>query len=59
MTDHQIRQQLAAQGIIDQHAEQFIINLNREFNEKMELERVKVDRRVWDLEDELLEERMK
>jgi len=59
MTDAQFRKQLEANGIIDAHQERFLMDFKREFEEKLDLQRATVDRRVWDLEDELMQERTK
>lgn len=58
-TTQDIRTLCAELGIVDDRAEQLIVDLNNEHNETMELERSRVDDRVWKLEDELLQERTK
>lgn len=58
-TQQDIRTICAELGICDDRAERLLIDLNNEHNESIELERAKVDDRVWKLEDELLQERTK
>jgi len=43
--------------LVDDRAERLLMDLNDEHNQAMELQRASVDRRVWDLENELMEMR--
>ena len=54
-TTQDIRALCAELGIVDDRAERLLMDLNDEHNQAMELERARVDRRVWDLEHELME----
>jgi hypothetical protein len=54
-TTQDIRTLCAELGICDDRAERLLIDLNSEHNTALQLERDRVDERVWVLEDKLME----
>ena len=54
-TTQDIRTLCAELGIVDDRAERLLIDLNNEHNTALQLERDRVDERVWVLEDKLME----
>lgn len=52
-TDKDIRDLCAAVGIDDDRIEKLIVDINRDHNTELQLQKDKVNDRVWVLEDKL------